>query len=378
MRHVVMFSSLLLPPSQTFVRAQAETLEKFRAYYAGCRRVPGLSLPAERTLVINTGGKAGSLREATFKLTGIAPSFRSKIHKINPALIHAQFGLSGVLVMSMARQLNIPLIVHYRGADATVDPHQARYSSLNHWLYNRDLNRLKQRATLFLTVSKFIRQKLIDQGFPDHKIRAHYHGVDVSQFLPDRSIPRQPVVLFIGRLAGKKGCEDLIRAMAQVQTTLPDVELVMIGDGPLRSQLETQAAACLKQYQFLGLQPPAVVKKWLNKSRILAAPSVTTSDGDSEGLPNVVLEAQAMALPVAATYHAGIPEAVIHGETGFLVDEHDDQGLATHILKLLQEEDLWKRFSQKGRTHMETNFNRHQQTRVLESIYENVLAASMS
>jgi glycosyltransferase involved in cell wall biosynthesis len=369
-----MFSSLLLPPSQTFVRAQAESLEAFTSYYAGCRRVAGLSLPPERTFVVNAGGKLGALQEMTFKLTGVAPNFYHQVQQINPVLLHAQFGLSGVLVMPLVDALRIPFIVHYRGADATINPKQARYASVNHWLYYHRCDRLKHRADLFLTVSKFIREKLLAQGFPEHKVRAHYHGVDVSQFTPDTSLPREPIVLFVGRLAGKKGCDDLIRAMARVQSTLPDAELVMIGDGPLRSQLEALAATHLKRYQFLGVQPQPVVQQWLNKSYVLAAPSVTTPDGDSEGLPNVVLEAQAMQLPVVSTYHAGIPEAVIQGETGFLVQEHDDQGLAAYILKLFQEQELWQYLSQQGRSHMERNFNRYCQTQILESIYETLIA----
>ena len=369
-----MFSSHLLPPSQTFVRAQAESLQTFTAYYAGCRRVEGLSLPPERTLVINGGGAIGVMRELAFKLAGAAPNFYRKIHQLDPALIHAQFGLSGILIMPLVQQLQIPFIVHYRGADATVDPHQARFSSLNHWLYYHRLERLKETATLFLTVSQFIREKLLAQGFPEDKVKAHYHGVDLSQFQPDPSIPREPIVLFIGRLTGKKGCRDLIQAMAQVQTALPEVELVVIGEGPLRSELETLAIQDLKRHRFLGVQPQSIVKQWLNKAHILATPSVTTPEGDSEGLPNVVLEAQAMGLPVVSTYHAGIPEAVIHGETGFLVKEHDHQGLAAYILKLFQEDNRWHDLSQRGRSHMETHFNRHRQTRVLESIYEAVLA----
>lgn len=373
MRNVLMFSSLLLPPSQTFVRAQAETLQAFTAYYAGSRRVPGLELPADRTLVINSGGKGGSAQELLFKLTGLAPQFTRRVQEIQPALVHAQFGLSGVLVLSLVRSLQVPLIVHYRGADATVDPHQARFNSLNHWLYYQRRPQLRQQAQLFLTVSKFIRDRLLAQGFPAEKVKAHYHGVDIAQFNPDPHRPREPVVLFVGRLAGKKGCDDLIQAMAKVQATLPDLELVMIGEGPLKAELEALAAQKLKRYQFLGVQPQAVVREWMNRAQVLAAPSVTTADGDSEGLPNVVLEAQAMQLPVVSTYHAGIPEAVIQGETGFLVQEHDADGLAAYILKMVQDQDLWLKFSHQGRSHMEQNFNRSRQTRVLEGIYESVL-----
>ena len=373
MKTVVMFSSLLLPPSQTFIKAQAEELQQFTPYYIGCRRVEGLALPADRTQVINPGNLIGVAQEAVFKVSGFAPKLYQYVQQLNPVLIHAQFGLSGALALPWARSLKIPLLVHYRGADATINPEHARYSSLNHWIYYRQIEALKRETRLFLTVSKFIRDKLLEQGFPPEKIRPHYHGVDVTQFCPDPAVSRQPVVLFVGRLTEKKGVQYLIEAMAQVQTILPDTELVMIGEGPLRPELETLAAKQLRRYQFLGVQPQTVVKDWMNRACLLAAPSVTASQGDSEGLPNVVLEAQAMGLPVVSTLHAGIPEAVIDGETGFLSPERDVETLADHSLKLLKDADLRRRFSLKGREHVETHFNRHRQTRVLEQIYQDVL-----
>jgi len=372
--NILIFNSLLLPPSQTFIRDPAEKLQRFTAYYVGSRRVLGLDLPPERTLVVNQGNLLGKVEEQIFKLTGFAPKLYRQVQQINPALIHAQFGLSGTIILPWARSLRIPLIVHYRGADATIDEDSSRYISLNHWLYFQRKEQLKRETQMFITVSKFIKDKLVEQGFPPEKIISHYHGVDLDRFRPDPEINRKPVVLFVGRMTEKKGCEYLIQAMTKVQSELPDVELVMIGDGPLKSQLEAQAAQSLHRYQFLGVQPPDVVRNWMNRAWLLAAPSVTASHGDSEGLPNVVLEAQAMALPIVSTTHAGIPEAIIHGETGFLTAERDVEGLTEYSLRLLKDIDLWRRFSSKGREHVEANFDRTKQTRVLESIYEAVLS----
>lgn len=371
---VIVFNSLLLPPSQTFIRAQGEKLKKFTAYYLGSRRVEGLSLPAERTFVLNPGSLIGKCSEVLFKLTGRSPQLYQQIKQLKPELIHAQFGLSGALMLSIARSLSLPLVVHFRGADATIREEHARYSSINHWLYFRKQETLKRQAKLFLTVSEFIRVKLLEQGFPPDKVLTHYHGVDVNQFCADPDIPRQPVVLFVGRLTAKKGCQHLINAIAQVQAAQPDIKLVLIGDGPLRDELEAMAKQSLTHYEFLGMQSPDVVRSWMNKARLLAAPSVTSAQGDSEGLPNVVLEAMAMGLPIVGTLHAGIPEAVIHGETGFLVPERDETGLAEISLKILENPDLWQRFSREGRTHVETHFDRDRQTRRLERIYDAVLS----
>lgn len=375
--NIIIFNSLLLPPSQTFIRDPAEKLEKFTAYYVGSRRVKGLELPKERTLVVNQGNFLGKIEEQFFKLTGIAPQLYNQVKDLKPALIHAQFGLSGVLVLPWVEALNIPLIVHYRGADATISEAASKYSSLNHWLYFRKKDTLKVKTRLFLTVSQFIRQKLISQGFPQEKIINHYHGVDIKQFAADPQLSREPIVLFVGRLTEKKGCKYLIEAMSRVQQMNSEVKLVIIGDGPLRAELETQAQKSLRRYQFLGVQPPQTVKNWMNRAWLLAAPSMTSSQGDAEGLPNVVLEAQAMSLPVVSTVHAGIPEAVLDGVTGYLSPEADSSHLASSIMRLTQNHTIWQSMSYKGREHVETHFDRDKQTKVLEGLYSDVLSGAI-
>jgi colanic acid/amylovoran biosynthesis glycosyltransferase len=370
---IVLFNSHLLPPSQTFIRSLGEELKQFVPYYMGCRWVNGLELPAERLYVINSGNTSQAINETLFKVSGISPKLSKAIQDIKPELIHAQFGLSGALILPLARTLKIPLIVHFRGADATVSEAYARYSSLNHWIYFRRREALKQEARLFITVSKFIKDKILEQGFPEDRIITHYHGVDVNKFKPNPGISRKPIALFVGRLTEKKGCEYLIEAMAHVQEHKPEIELVLIGDGPLRANLEALAAKKLKRFQFLGVQPSPVVRDWMNCASLLIAPSITALQGDSEGLPNVVLEAQAMGLPVVSTVHAGIPEAVIHGETGFLAPERDAESLANFSLLLLQDLGLWQRFSLKGQQHMYHNFNREVQTRSLEEIYKRII-----
>jgi colanic acid/amylovoran biosynthesis glycosyltransferase len=371
--NIVMFSSLLLPPSQTFVRAQGEELRQFTPYYVGSRRVPGLELPIDRTLVVNRGGTTGNAMEIGFKLTGAAPQIYQQIRHLQPVLIHAQFGLSGALALPLARSLKLPLLVHYRGADATIRDEHTRYASLNHWIYLRRRKALKQHVKLFITVSKFIKDKLLEQRFPSDKIIVHYSGINTADFAADPNLPREPIVLFVGRLTEKKGCEYLIRAMEQVQIHHPNVELVIIGDGPLRSSLESLASQLLRRYQFLGVQSPSEVRHWMNRARILVAPSVTASQGDSEGLPNVVIESQAMGLPIVSTVHAGIPEGVIQGETGFLAAERNAEELAQHCLVLLNDFQLWERFSRRGQEHVRDHFDRSKQTRILESLYQAVL-----
>ena len=370
---IFIYKDDLLPPSQTFVRNQAEALQGFIPYYVGSRLVQGLQLPKERTLVLNRGGLLGKAREVPYKLWGLAPAFVEHLRKLNPLLIHAHFGPDGLRALPLAQNLRIPLLITFHGYDATVKDEYAQRSLYGHRVYLHRRKVLKSKACLFIAVSEFIKGKLLEQGFPADKLVVHYIGVDTETFSPEPAVPREPIVLFVGRLVEKKGCEYLIRAMSRVQEKRSDVELVVIGDGPLRSTLEQLAKESLRRYQFLGVQSPDCVRTWLSRAQVFSVPSVTADSGDAEGFGIVFVEAQAMGLPVISFANGGIPEAVTHGETGFLAAERDWKVLAEYILHLLEDEILWQRFSQKGQERVRTMFNLRSQTRALEEIYDAVL-----
>ena len=179
----------------------------------------------------------------------------------------------------------------------------------------------------------------------------------------------------MGRLVDKKGCTYLIRAMAEIQRSMPDVELVIIGDGPLRAELEAEARGSLRKHRFLGVQPSTVVREWMSRARVFSVPSITADSGDAEGFGIVFAEAQAMGVPVASFASGGIPEAVAHGETGLLSAEKDWRGLARDLALLLRDDDLWNRMSDRARRRVAERFDLRKQTRLLAEIYREVLAA---
>lgn len=369
---ILIFSGRLLPSSETFIKAQADGLQNFVPYFAGARLIDGLPLPEDRTVVVNSGGYPGKIREFLFKQTGYAPRFYQQLHQLEPFLIHAHFGVCGTLALPIARALKIPLIVTFHGFDASMTDEYARRDSLSTRVYLQRREQLKQETHLFIAVSHFIKSRLVQQGFPEDRIKVHHIGIDTEKFRSDSSVVRQPKVLFVGRLVAKKGCHDLVKAMAKVQAAIPDVELIVIGDGPLRLELEALAAKSLKHYNFLGLQTPEEVKRWMNQAQVLVAPSITTKDGDTEGLPMVILEAQSMGLPVISTVHAGIPEAIIDGDTGFLVPEGDMNEIAQRIKLLFCNPNYWSDLSYKGREFVCSNFDLQKQTKKLEAIYQKV------
>ncbi|HZQ24311.1 MAG TPA: glycosyltransferase [Terriglobales bacterium] len=375
--HVLIYADPLLAPSVTFVRSQGEALHRFIPFYAGARafRGPGLILPEDRTILINkTGSTFGKIKEVPFKIFGFDPIFLRRVRNVQPTLIHAHGGPNALTALPLARHLHVPLIATFHGSDVTVAPtraHDAHYTAKSYW---KRAAVLRKEARLCIAVSKFVHDKLLEQAYSPQRTILHYIGIDTHFFKSSCTHKREPIVLFVGTLHEVKGCEYLVRAMVRVQAVVRDVRLVVIGDGPLRSQLEIIARQQIRDFTFLGTQPPEVVRSWMDRARVFCVPSVTAASGATEAFGLVFLEAQAMGLPVASFSSGGIPEAVLHGKTGLLSPERDFVHLSAHLIELLGNDGLWCRMSEYGRKRVETSFDLSKQTRVLEELYERILA----
>jgi glycosyltransferase involved in cell wall biosynthesis len=264
--------------------------------------------------------------------------------------------------VSLAEKLGIPIVVTLHGYDVTIrTDFQTRYEKL--W----------RKADRFICVSEFIRKKAIEAGFPPEKLVVHYIGIDRKRFAPVNSDRAGGMALFVGRLVEKKGCSYLLSAMQRVQNRHINARLVVIGDGPLRKSLEQHARELKLNCSFLGAQSQDVVRKNLQAASVLCVPSVAARNGDSEGLPITILEALCMKVPVVASRHAGIPEAVLDGETGLLASERDEKELAEQILRFLTDEPFRNACSRRGSDWIATQFDLISQTRQLENIYEEVV-----
>ena len=368
-RHVLIFRSTLLAYSETFIPAQAEKFRRFTPYYAGFKALKGVVLPPERTLAPHPRRSVGRLRNLASEFGRYDSAFLSEVARVRPAVIHAHFEECGVRALPLARHFRAPLFVTCHGYDVTVEA--TRWQNLPllgaHFLRRRAA--MFREASRCLGVSRFICDAMLRRGYPADKMRLHYIGIDTARFSPDPAIAQKPQILFVGRLVEKKGCGDLVHAMAAVNARFPEVELVIAGSGPLRAELESIVREQRLNVRFAGVVSQDEVLRLLRESMMASMPSVRSGTGDSEGLGMVNLEAQAVGIPVVATRHGGIPEAVEDGVTGLLADERDPDGLARHILTLLDDTALRQKMGQAARVRVLRDFNLETQSQLLEDHY---------
>lgn len=361
---VVVWRSHLLPGSETFIRNQADALTTWHPSYLGAVKVTS---PLSRdTDVIAFGDSARDRRDVlALKATGRAARLTRLLRRLRPALVHAHFGGDGWLISRSATDLDVPLVITLHGQDVTRQP---ALPGLRGARQRRNLRVAFDRATLLIAVSGFIRDRAIALGADPAKVRVHHTGVPVPP-LPAATRPAWDVA-FVGRFVEKKGVDDLVEALGLLRPRRP--RALFIGDGPLEGPLRARAADLDLDATFLGAQPPEAVARHLAAARLLAAPSRTAADGDSEGLPTTILEAASAGLPVVATYHSGIPEAVVHGGTGLLGAEGDRAALAENIARLLDDDALRERLGRAARRNVEDHFDLRVQTHRLEKLYDAV------
>ena len=194
-------------------------------------------------------------------------------------------------------------------------------------------------------------QKLV----PEISLETISMGVNIEKFGKQYYVPDyfgqgdKKVILFVGRLAEKKGVKYLIEAMRNI-----DAMLVIVGDGPLRTELEEQAngvnkCAGIEKIKFIGAKTHDKLRVIYASADVFVAPSITAKNGDKEGLPTVLLEAMASGLPTVASKISGIPQLIKDGENGLLCDEKCVWQLADNICSLLDDESLYKKIAENGK-----------------------------
>jgi glycosyltransferase involved in cell wall biosynthesis/SAM-dependent methyltransferase len=216
------------------------------------------------------------------------------------------------------------------------------------------------RANRITTPSKYMKHILAQQGCPPDKIVVHHYGKDIVAFAPTlRKEGRGPVrLLSVARFVEKKGLEYSISAFAKAQAGL-NVEYRIIGYGPLEQKLIALAKmhGVEDKVRFLGQLTNDAVRQEMANADIFVLTSVTAKNGDQEGVPVSLIEAQALGLPVVSSVHAGIPELVTHDATGFLAEERNIDEIAGYMRVLIKNPDIRKTFSANARAKVLHEFD---------------------
>jgi colanic acid/amylovoran biosynthesis glycosyltransferase len=374
MRSVVIFREQLLPISETFIAAQAAALKGYTPVFVGLvATARGLPLDGHKALLKNSSSTLAKCRAEAYRRYPYAPMFHSSVKRFRPELIHAHFSIDGTNALGLQDYLNVPSIVTLHGYDVTTRADEWK-REMGGRRYLARLPKLFRGTSRFLCVSNAIRQRAVSEGFPEGKLVVHYTGVDCGRFTVLEPNQRdRSLIVFVGRLAEKKGCEYAIRALAGIRGEGGSTRLVVIGDGPLRGSLEELAVSLGIQCQFLGPQSAERVRHYVGRARALLNPSVTAQNGDGEGFGMVFAEAQAMGTPVVSSLSGGIPEAVCDGKTGLLAPERDVTTLATHLHRFLTDDAFWQSCSVRATAWVRERFDLHNQTRRLEKIYDEVV-----
>lgn len=374
MHTALIFRERLLAPSETFIVEQAKSLRRYRPILVGLRRTePCLRHSLPEILLARGDGVLGRCAASLYRSFPFGRGFFARMRSANPSIVHAHFAVDAMQALPIAQKLDVPLIVSLHGFDVTSTA-EALSESRSGLHYVRHRDRLFREAAAFICVSEFIRDAALAAGFPASKLHVHYTGIDCRRFRPS-GIARDPkLILFVGRLVEKKGCEYLLRALAPIQQHHPDVHLEIIGDGPLRARLRALARDLSLNVNFRGVQNPDEVLRSMSRAHILCNPSVTAASGDMEGFGMVFAEAQAVGTPVVSFAHAAIPEAVSHGRTGLLCREGDTEELSAAMLALLGNHSLWSSMSINAQRWVRDNFDIARRADHLESLYDECVA----
>jgi len=281
-------------------------------------------------------------------------------------VLHVYFGHIAVHLLPLLRRPPVPVIVSFHGADAMVD--------MDKPAYRKAAIEMLQLAALVLVRSESLASRIVELGCPREKVRIHRTGIPLAGFpFRERAFPTDGAWRFFQacRLIPKKGLHTSLRAFAAFTAKFPESRFAIAGEGPLLDDLIRFSAelGIADKVEFTGFLSQDALKERLYRAHVFLHPSELGADGNQEGVPNSMLEAMCTGLPVLATHHGGIPEAVDNGVSGFLVAERDHDGLAAGMFELASTPSRYAQVAQAAAKSVAERFEQSRQIAVLESCY---------
>jgi colanic acid/amylovoran biosynthesis glycosyltransferase len=284
--------------------------------------------------------------------------------------MHVYFGHTGVHLLPFLKRWPKPCVVSFHGMDVQTRANDPSYEGR--------LRELLETVTLVLARSDSLLERLLALGCPPEKLRMNRTGIPLESFpYRERVKPADGAWRLVQacRLIEKKGLDDALHAFAAFRRVHPEATFTIAGEGPLLGALERMRdeLGLGESVRFAGFLKGADLCALYHEAHVFLHPSRITADQNQEGVPNAMLEAMATGLPVVATLHGGIPEAVRDGVTGVLVAERDREGLAKALLGMAEDEGRWRAMGAAAAADMAANFEATAQVAKLEACYDEAL-----
>ncbi|WP_051228068.1 glycosyltransferase [Gillisia sp. JM1] len=348
--------------SETFIQAHKQLLQGNIFYYFNGE----LPTQLEGGLVLNSRSKRildiikghFNLNRFTLEEQALISSFKK--NKIS--LVFAEYGTTGEKIVSICKALNLSLIVHFHGFDASVK------SVIKQ---NDNYKRVFETARFIIVVSKKMYQDLIKMGCPEIKLIYNVCGPN-EKFLQVKPNFNKLQFISIGRFVNKKAPYYLILSFIKVLDKYPEAKLIMAGEGELLNTCKNLVDyyGLQSNIEFPGVISPDKYREYLSESLAMVQHSLTADNGDAEGTPVGILEASAAGIPVISTNHAGIPDVIINGVTGLLVEEHDVVGMAEKMIYLIDQKRIAIDLGQRGKENICKHYSLDLHIRSLNEIIE--------
>ncbi|HEY2142976.1 MAG TPA: glycosyltransferase [Candidatus Udaeobacter sp.] len=293
--------------------------------------------------------------------------------RIDARVLHIYFGQIAVHLLPLIRAWKKPSIVSFHGADVTVD--------MNKPAYRQATREMLAAVKLVLVRSESLRRALTELGCDETKIALQRTGIPLEEFpfrersFPSRNSGSEWRLVQAGRLIEKKGLPVTLNAFAVFLDRYPNATLTIAGEGPLLDELQklTRELNVEERVSFTGFVSQEQLREIYYRSHIFLHPSQIGRDGNQEGVPNSMLEAMASGLPVFATQHGGIPEAIENAVSGVLVPEHDHEALSRALLSASQDLIFLSRIARSAAEVVRKNFDLRKQAQRLDDIYLQII-----
>jgi colanic acid/amylovoran biosynthesis glycosyltransferase len=376
---VASYCTTFLKPEMRHIYRQVTGLKRYRTFVMTRERMEEATFPFPDIELIPRARK-NFVKRFWLKYVARKPPvyYRGELQVLikllrrRPAdLMHVYFGHTGVHLLPFIQEWARPCVVSFHGMDIQARPQQEGYDEA--------MREMLRTVPLVLARSHSLMAALEEWGCPREKLRLNRTGIPLDDFpFTQRPLPADGSWRFVQacRLIEKKGLRTALRAFAKFRAQHPKARFAIAGDGPMRDDLaslsrELGIADAVDLRGFLGQRDLAALYA---QSHVFVHPSEMPPDRNQEGVPNSMLEAMATGLPVLATTHGGIPEAVMHERTGLLVPERDEAALHRAMCEITEHADMLYIYGQAAARAVREEFEQGQAITKLESFYDEARA----